>query len=257
MSFPLIIAHRGVSAVAPENTIISFKKALEAGVDGIECDIRLTKDGIPIIFHDATLKRMANLPVYVSKLSFDELQKFQRIGAWFNRRFPTKASKEFLDEKIPTLEELLDFLKGFRGKIYLEMKGSEKETLALLEKVKCVTEGNHLFHQIVFKSFSLGAIKRLKDVIPKARTAALFAPKIATFTMRTKIIQRAKESNADEISIHYSLATERFVKDAKASGFYVVTWTVDRPIWIQKALKMGIDALITNNPAKLIAERNR
>ncbi len=255
MNFPLIIAHRGASALAPENTIVAFKKAIESDADGIEFDVRLTKDEIPIVFHDATLKKVSNKAVCVSKLCLEELQRIQKIGEWFNRKFPTKASEEFLNEKIPTLEELLDFLRDFQGKIYLEIKGTEKQTLLLSEKIKEITESNHLFKQIVFKSFRLKAIERLKEILPKARTAALFDPRIVTLSGKIKIIQKATELGADEISIHYSLATEKFIRAAKASGFYVVTWTVDNPRWIQKALKIGIDALITNDPAKLIAER--
>jgi glycerophosphoryl diester phosphodiesterase len=256
MNSPLIIAHRGASALAPENTIIAFKKAIESGADGIEFDVRLTKDEIPIVFHDATLKRVSNKAVHISKLYLEDLQRVQKIGEWFNRRFPTKANEEFLKEKIPTLEELLNFLRDFQGKIYLEIKGTEKQTLVLSEKIKKIVESSHLSQQIVFKSFRLNAIKRLKEILPKARTAALFAPKIITLSRKTKIIQKATESSADEISIHYSLATEKFIRTAKASGFYVVIWTVDHPRWIQKALKTGIHALITNDPTKLIAERN-
>jgi glycerophosphoryl diester phosphodiesterase len=255
MKSPLIIAHRGASALNPENTIIAFKAAIEAKADGIECDLRLTKDEIPIVFHDATLKRMANNSAYVSKLSLEELQKIQRIGEWFNQRFPNKSRQEFLEVKVPTLEELLNFLQDFRGKIYLEMKGTEKQTLKLAEKIKQMIEKHCLLKQMVFKSFNLASIKRLKEILPEARTAALFAPEIRILTNKSNIIKKAIESHADEVSIHYSLATEKFIRNAKSFGFYVLIWTVDHPVWVQRALETGIDALITNNPAKLIDKR--
>ena len=84
---PLIIAHRGASALAPENTLAAFRKAIEDGAEGIEFDVRLSKDGKAVVFHDADLKRIAGRDEKIIDLSFAELQKID-MGTWFNRVFP-------------------------------------------------------------------------------------------------------------------------------------------------------------------------
>jgi glycerophosphoryl diester phosphodiesterase len=119
---PLIIAHRGASALAPENTFAAFQKAIDAGADGIELDVRLSKDGVPVVFHDSTLKRLAKIERSVAEFTAAELNKID-VGSWFNRTFPRKAADQFSAETVPTLANLFDFLRDYRGLIYVELKG--------------------------------------------------------------------------------------------------------------------------------------
>ena len=106
---PLIIAHRGASAFAPENTFAAFQKAIDDGADGIEFDVRLAKDGVPVVFHDSTLQRLAKIKNRVSDLTAEELNVID-VGSWFNRAFPGKADEKFAAETIPPLAKLFDFL---------------------------------------------------------------------------------------------------------------------------------------------------
>ena len=131
---PLIIAHRGASALAPENTLAAFRKAIEDGAEGIEFDVRLSKDGTAVVFHDADLKRIAGRDEKIIDLSFEELQKID-IGSWFNRVFPRLENEQFSNETIPTLQDVLDLLKDFRGLIYIELKCKEREVEPLAEAV--------------------------------------------------------------------------------------------------------------------------
>src|SRR5215213_6660771 len=127
MKKPLIIAHRGASALAPENTFAAFRRAIADGAEGIEFDVRLTKDGTPVVFHDATLARLTTRKNLVSNLTTEELQKID-VGSWFTRRGANHSGDDFSGETIPTLDGLLDFLKDYKGLIYIELKCRESET---------------------------------------------------------------------------------------------------------------------------------
>ena len=116
---PLIIAHRGASALAPENTLAAFQKAIDDGADGIELDVRIVKDGVPVVFHDSTLARMVGRENTVSSFTAEELQTFD-VGSWFNRKNPNRANEKFAAETIPTFAQLLDFLKDYKGLLYVE-----------------------------------------------------------------------------------------------------------------------------------------
>src|SRR2546423_8519224 len=104
---PLIIGHRGAAAVAPENTIAAFNRAVRDSADGIEFDVRLARDGVPVIIHDATLRRTALRPGAVSDFTASELQRID-VGSWFNKKHPKAAQKEYEQETIPSLAQLLE-----------------------------------------------------------------------------------------------------------------------------------------------------
>ena len=253
---PLIIAHRGASAFAPENTFAAFQKAIESGADGIEFDVRLAKDAIPVVFHDATLQRLAKIKRRVSDCTAEELNKID-VGSWFNRAFPRRAAEEFSAETIPTFAELLNFLSDYKGLIYIELKGRDSTISALVETVCDLLRQTNLLPNIIVKSFKLEGVKIVKQLLPEARTAALFEPKILTMLGKKKrILQAARECNADEISLHRTLATKSFVRRARDKNFSTVIWTADNPVWVKRALDFGIKAIITNNPARLLAERS-
>lgn len=255
MEKPLIIAHRGASSCAPENTFSAFQRAVEDKADGIEFDVRLAKDAVPVVFHDADLKRIARRKIAVSSLSSKELQTFD-VGSWFNLKNPKKANIKFAAERIPTFAELLDFLKNYRGLLYVELKGSEREIFALTESVCHLIAQNALFSQIIIKSFNLECLLFAKKILPEIRTAALFEPVVATVLQkRNYILAKAEQFRADEISLHYSLVTGKLIEAATAANLSVVIWTVDRTSWVNRAVNLKITAIISNDPARMIAKR--
>ncbi len=255
---PLIIAHRGASALAPENTLAAFQKAIEDGADGIEFDVRIAKDGVPIIFHDETLQRNAGFSSGVSSFTSEELQTFD-VGSWFNLKNPKRANGKFAVETIPAFAQLLDFLRDYKGLLYIELKGTDEEIPVLTKSVCDLIGQSRLFSQIIIKSFRLEGIAIAKKILPDLRTAALFEPKIPAsfFTRRSLLIDKAEEFHADELSLHYSLATKKLVREARERGLTTIIWTVDRKIWIRRALNLGVKAVITNNPAHLLAKRRK
>lgn len=252
---PLIVAHRGASASAPENTFAAFRRAIDDGADGIEFDVRLATDGVPVVFHDSTLHRLAKIENRVGNLTAEELSKID-VGSWFNRAFPRKADEKFPAETIPTLANLLEFLSDYQGLIYVELKGGDSVIPALAGAVCALIRQTNLLPNIIVKSFKLEAVKIAKEILPEVRTAALFEPQVLTILRKKKhILDEARKCHADEISLHYSLATKRFVRRARENNFSTVIWTVNNPVWVKRAIDYGIGAIITNNPAKLLAER--
>ena len=252
---PLIVAHRGASAVVPENTLAAFQRAVECGADGIEFDVRLAGDGVPVVIHDQTLERTAGQPGRVSDVTSDELSRTD-VGTWFNRANIEMAAPEFEQQTVPTLRETLDILAGFSGRIYVELKSEEPDILPLCRAVADIIVNSPLLLQIVVKSFRLAAIPAMRTLCPDVTTAALFEPGIKTILRKKHhILTIARELGADELSIHRSLATHELVTAAEQAGFPVAVWTVDEPKWLTKAVETGIYALITNDPNKMMQVR--
>ncbi len=253
----MIIGHRGAAAVAPENTLASFKLAIDAGANGVEFDVRLAKDGVPVIIHDETLQRTAHMQKRVVDLSAAELQQVN-VGSWFSRRQKALAD-QFAAETIPTLQQLFDLLASTAALLYLEMKCVPSERTELVVACCRLLAQNSVRERVVVECFDLAAIKEVKNIAPEIRTAALFEPKLSdaySLLMIQRLVDRAKSAGADEVALHYKLAGRRLIERAKIAGLKVVVWTVDDPVWIQRAETIGIDALITNDPATMLHERN-
>ena len=251
MHQPLIIAHRGASAVAPENTLAAFNRAISDGADGVEFDVQLSKDGVPVVVHDATLTRTAGQNQNVASLTAEELSRVD-VGSWFNAAYPTRARPEFAAERIVSLRTTLQFLGNVTGPIYIEIKcEAEHEVSALVDAVCREIAGSPLLAQIILKSFRLEVIPRTRAVLPAVRTAALFAPKVMRLLRKEKyLINIARELGADHLSLHKSLVSRKLVSKAEKYGMPVTVWTVDGPRWLRRAAKQGIFAVITNDPAR-------
>jgi glycerophosphoryl diester phosphodiesterase len=251
---PYIIAHRGASALAPENTIAAFRKAIGDGAEGIEFDVRLARDGVPVVIHDASLKRVGARAGLIAQYTSEELGKID-VGSWYNRFKPERADEVFATETVSTLESVLFFLRDYKGLIYVEIK-CRKAEIERISKAVCeiISRSPRLLPQIIVKSFRLETIPIIKSFCPEAQTAALFAPKILTILRKEKrIAELAHEIGADQISVHFSLATRNLMKKAGERNLPVTIWTADNPLWARRAGELGIRAIITNNPARLLA----
>jgi len=254
---PLIIGHRGASAFAPENTMAAFRLALEVGADGIEFDVRLSRDGVPVVIHDENLKRTGSTPVLVSSLSLAELKKID-VGSWFDRTNKS-TQRSYVNETIPTLEEVFELFEGTSARLYLEMK-SEPCQIDRLADVCCSTlRHSSLKHQVVVECFDHAGIKTIKKLDKDIKTAALFEPTLKSpprITSSTRLIEKAQAVSADEIALHHSLANPRTIKAARDADLNVAVWTVDSPKWISLAVTNKISVLITNNPETMLRVRD-
>ena len=252
---PLIIGHRGASAHAPENTLAAFQMAIDAGADGIEFDVQLAKDGVPVVIHDATLFRTGLRPESIAELTSKQLAKID-IGSWFNAKYPKRANAAFSRETVLTLAQVLELCRDFEGLIYIELKVNVPDYVSLATAVCDVIRDSPQLSQMIVKSFKLGAIPEVRHRLPAVQTAALFEPTILDYLRRRKyMIALAHEFGAHQISLHYSLVTRKLTALAAEAQMPVTIWTADNPKWVRRCQKLGIRAVITNDPAKLIASR--
>jgi glycerophosphoryl diester phosphodiesterase len=256
-SSPLILGHRGASAVAPENTLAAFSRAIGDGADGIEFDVRLSRDNVPVVIHDATLMRTGLIDRVVRKLTSAELQEID-VGSWFSAR--VRASKvSYSGERIPTLAQVFKLFSSNNALLYIEMKCDAGEGAALAAAVAHMIKKSRMANRVVVESFNLSAIAEIKRIDAGIRTAALFEPKLSrpiSTIRRLRMVQIASDRGADEIALHHTLAGPRVIEKAKREGLEVVVWTVDDPEWIERARALGIKALIANDPAMMLSHRN-
>ena len=253
---PLIIAHRGASAHAPENTLAAFQMAIDAGADGVEFDVRLSKDGVPVLVHDRNLKRLAGRSEPVGDLTAQELSRVD-LGTQFNNSHTKRARAEFNDVGIPTLADALG-LFATRGAVHIELKIDKKRELKPLVSAVCgVIHDSPALPRIVVSSFRLSALAEAKHVLPSVRTSALFSPTIMQFIKRRRhMIALARAFGANEISPYSSLVTPKLAKIADDVGMPVNIWTCDNVKWVERANKLGVNAVMTNDPAKLLSYRS-
>lgn len=240
--------------MAPENTLAAFSRAIRDGADGIEFDVRLSRDGVPVVIHDANLKRTGLIDRPVSELTAAELREID-VGSWFGARRP-EPSASFAGERLPTLAEVFNTISGL---LYIEMKCDAQDGAALAAEVVSLSRESRMTDRVVVESFDLSAIAEVNRIDAGIRTAALFEPKLSrpiSTVRRLKMVDTALGVGANEIALHHTLAGPRVIEKAKREGLEVVVWTVDEPEWIERARALGVKALISNNPATMVHRRN-
>lgn len=255
MNSPLIIAHRGDSRNAPENTLSAFRSAIEAGADGVEFDVRINGDGVPVVIHDATLDRTGQRPEKISEISSRLLSEIE-VGSWFNWLNPARAKPQFTKEELPTLSKVMDSFQNYKGLLYIELKSAVTDP-DLAAAVCDVISDSPLLPQIIVKSFDLSLIQVVRAMLPEVQTAALFEPTFkAMVGRRDRLIDLANEAGAQQLSIHYLLVTKKMMRAAERASMPVTVWTVDDPSWALRHRDLNIKALITNDPKRFLALRD-
>ncbi|MEZ5306127.1 MAG: glycerophosphodiester phosphodiesterase family protein [Pyrinomonadaceae bacterium] len=253
---PLIIAHRGSSAAAPENTIAAFERAMEDGAEGIEFDVRITRDGIPVVFHDSSLKRIASNEERITSL-FSREMPLVDVGSWFNRANPEFANRKYIGEPIPTLEKTLDVLAGFEGPIYVEIKTAKKHMRKMAGAVGELLKARKHRNKFIVKSFEPEVMPLIREITGDIELAGLFAPTVLRLLRKEKkLVPKALGLGFERLSIHFSMASRELMRAANALEMPVTVWTVDSRRIFRKCMASGIDSVITNNPAKMLVERD-
>lgn len=231
----------------------AFERAMAEGADGIEFDVRLSHDGVPVVIHDSNLRRVGLRKERVSALKAEELRGCD-VGSWFNRRFPALSQDVYANQCVPSLDEFFTFIQKHAGVFYLEMKPDRGRVSELVLEVSKLIQQHQLQDRIVVLSFDLSAVKAIKERYPEVRTSALFQPRFfrtGSPMRRGAMIRAALACNADEIALHRLLVTPRLVEQARNASLEVVVWTVDDPSWLATAHRLGIKAVITNNPQQM------
>jgi glycerophosphoryl diester phosphodiesterase len=256
---PLIIGHRGAAALAPENTLVAFQRALTDGAAGVELDVRLARDGIPVVIHDASLQRTGLREGIVAKLTSRELSQTD-VGSWFNYSHPRRARAEYGRQVVPTLAQVFDLFSkrsNHSALIYVEMKTDKAEDTFVELAAAVVHLVNHcrIRSRVVVVSFNLKAIAQIKRIDSEIATGALFEPRRNPVKTIRKhpMITAALDCGAGQILLHRLIATRRLVDLAAQNDLLPVVWTVDDNKWTRRGTSLGVHALITNNPGLMVA----
>lgn len=234
MSRTKIFAHRGASGYAPENTMEAFELAVKQKADGIELDVQLSKDGVPVVIHDETIDRVTGGHGFVKDFTLEELKAFSVLSEKF---------ADYKNAKIPTLEEVLAYAKKTGLCVNIELKTGiywypeiEEKTLELVKKTG-------MEDRVIYSSFNHYSIQRMKKIVPQAETAYLYSDVIL------QVDKYAKETGVD--GLHpavYHVKMADFLKEYLQSGLKVRVWTVNREEDMEELIRAGVTAVITNYP---------
>lgn len=240
---PIIIAHRGASAYAPENTMPSFRKALALGAEGIELDVQMTKDGYLVVIHDESIDRTSNGAGRVVDMTFEELRQFD-YGKWF--------APEFTGEPIPLLQEVLTLLRDWDGVLNIEIKNNEIPYPGIEEKLIKMIRQNDFSERVIFSSFNHEGIRRVHEMAPKARTGLLYS-----FSLSKVPYQQAPGYGTNGVHPYYMSVNDKMVRFCHDNGLAVNPYTVDKPAAIKRLIHLGVDGIITNQPNVAIEVRRQ
>ena len=235
-SIPLIIAHRGDSANAPENTLSAFRLALANGADGIELDVMLSADQKLVVIHDDTLVRTTNGQGQVGKTPSAALRELD-AGSWFK--------PEFQGEPIPLLDEVFAELGG-KFLINVELKNYKTPKDQLPELVVALIKKHGLGESVLISSFNARNLPRAKALAPEIRTGLLTLPGLLGLPMRGFLGRRF---GADDLNPYFKDVSARMVQSRHNLGQGVNVWTVDAPDDLRRMQAFGVDMIICNDPA--------
>lgn len=231
-----IIAHRGYSAIAPENTIAAFAAAIEQGANSIEFDVQLSSDGEFVIIHDATLERTTNGSGKVAEKTLKELKQLD-AGSWFNPKFAW--------EKIPTLREALDAIKNLDKFAYPEVKGSEIWTDRDVDKFVQILIETGWEERCIVLCFKDKLLEQVRARSSKIILGYLVAD---AAVYAEKLPKAAADGKAVMMSQYHTLLKNPFlIKASRNQGIDVGVWTVDSQPDLQKLVNLGVVRIATNS----------
>lgn len=224
-------AHRGASGHAPENTLPAFELAYTMGADGIELDVQMTRDGIPVVIHDERIDRVSDGSGYVQDFALQELKTFN-----VNKDFPSYGRVT-----VPTLAEVYDLVKKMDLTINVELKNSEIFYEGMEKKVLRLAEEKGLADRVIYSSFNHYSMRKIQQLLPTARTAFLYCDGILDMA------DYAGRYGA--YAVHPSIRNAQYpnmIEECHARNIKVHVWTVNKKEDFEKMRKLGADAVITN-----------
>ncbi|MFC9034158.1 glycerophosphodiester phosphodiesterase family protein [Streptomyces arboris] len=247
---PLVVAHRGASGYAPENTLAAADAAKALGIEWVENDVHRTKDGVLVVLHDTDLKRTTNVeevfpgraPWAVKDFTAAEVAKLD-AGSWFG--------KQFAGARVPTLTQFVNRLERNRQKLLLEIKspatypGIERDILRVLGKEGWL-DPSHVRDRLVVQSFGADSVKRVHALRPDITTGFLGTPPVADLPAYAAFTDQINPSHTT-IGAGYVAAVQR-LKGPHGKRLRVNTWTVNDAANAAKVHAYGVDGIITNYP---------
>lgn len=246
MSRPLVYAHRGGAALRPENTIAAFDHGLDLGADGLEFDVRLSRDGVVVVHHDATLERTTNGRGALADCTAEELARLD-AGYWFQRERGEEYPCRGLAGGVPTLREVLRRYPD--APLIIELKQNDPE---LARRTIDELRGTHSVDRAVLGSYYWRALRAARAYEPSIRTGA--AQEEARWALYRSWVHWPlgrtpyQEFQVPECSGRTRIVTPRFIAYARSAGLPVKVWTVNDPADMERFLRWGAEALISDRP---------
>jgi len=231
---PLVLAHRGASASAPENTLAAFNLAFEMGADGLELDVTLSQDGVPIVIHDDTVDRTTNGKGAVKELTLEQIKQLDASYKF----------EKYRGETIPTLAEVLRAF-GQRGIVNIELKSKTLKTDSIEAATLAVIEDTGTADNVIISSFNPFALQRMHALEPRLPRGLLYARHLPIYLRRAWLRPLARPT---ALHPHYSMIDAKYVVWARRKGLKINTWTTDDPAEMQRLMNLGVDAIMTNKP---------
>ncbi|UJL44779.1 glycerophosphodiester phosphodiesterase [Virgibacillus sp. NKC19-16] len=236
---PKIFAHRGASRRAPENTMSAFKLAYCLGAEGIETDVQLTKDDIPVLIHDEQVKRTTNSTGYVRDFTFNQLKQFD-AGSWF--------SKEIGHATIVSLDEFLQWIHDKPLCLNIELKNNKIDYKNLEAIVYEMIDSYQLLNRTILSTFNPNSLKRLREF--KDIEIALL-----TLKKNKNLVSYARELGANAIHIRYRLLDPFLVEKSHKENMPIRVFTVNKFAHVKKCLSLGCNGIFTDVPDKALQYR--
>jgi glycerophosphoryl diester phosphodiesterase len=227
-----VLAHRGASAYAPENTLAAFRLAVEQGADWLELDVQQTLDGRLVVFHDLRVERTTNGRGVLRDLTLEEVRGLD-AGSWFGA--------QFTGERVPTFEEVLELARSAGVRVFPEVKDPRLYP-GIEERLAAALRAYEYEEATIVQSFDPASLERLREVNPRLRLAALYTSESQ--------LRGDPPAHAEVVGPPWQLILEdrEIVREAHGAGRYVVVWSVDSPSGIRQMADAGVDGIITNRP---------
>jgi glycerophosphoryl diester phosphodiesterase len=275
MNAPEVVAHRGATSEAPEHTLAAYRNAAAIGADAVECDVRLTRDGVLVCVHDRQIRHTSNGRGIVSALHLAELEQYQ-----FGARKPRKVVNRWADDEITsvtdepdvenglvlTLDRLLEYITATPGTVRLAIETKhptrhtrkvEEALVACLRRYGLLGNGRPVEWAgqpaVRMMSFSQLAVRRMAELAPAVPTVQLIGKRLRP--VRRELLSGSATAVGPGIGL--IRADPEFVADAHAAGKQVHVWTVNRPADMDLVQQLGVDAAITDHPDELLRRLGR
>lgn len=236
----ILCGHRGVASQAPENTLAGIRKVRELGLDWVEIDVQLTRDGIPVVFHDRQVNRCTNGKGRLNRHDLAQLQQLD-AGGWFG--------SDFSGEPVPTLAQLLSLCRELGINVNIELKDYQQDDAALLCRrvSKVIEQGGFDKHSLLFSSFNPECIKFMQDLQPDIRRG-LLVERIPDNWQRLM-----QEADCYSLHCNFRYLTQSRAEAVKQAGYPLFCYTPNQPGKVAHLIDWGVDMIITDTPQDYLA----
>jgi glycerophosphoryl diester phosphodiesterase len=233
-SEPLVIGHRGIASRAPENTLASYRQAIELGIAVVECDVHLTADGVPVAIHDDDLLRTTGVAGKIADFTRAEIEELD-AGSW--------KGPEFANERIPTLEQLLELTRD-RAVLVVELKDPNAVQAVVDAMRKCGVKSDG----VVIFAWDVETLDRVRALEPELSTTLLVKRPPVDAAQRERLFSLARSHEIPRLGVENRDLDRALFRRAHDAGLEVWVWTVNQPEEMRRLAEWGADGIISDYP---------